>query len=53
VNCLNAGIAATAEQFNLLGKGTQTPVSAATNINKDIPMTTQNKRGRLTVQHGD
>jgi hypothetical protein len=36
---LKAGIAAEAE-VNLLGNGTQTPVSAATNINKGIPMTT-------------
>jgi hypothetical protein len=32
---LKAGIAA---EVNLLGNGTQTPVSAATNINKLIPM---------------
>jgi hypothetical protein len=27
-------------EVNLLGNGTQTPVSVTTNINKDIPMTT-------------
>jgi hypothetical protein len=36
---LNAGIAAEAE-VNLLGNGTQTPVSATTNIKKGIPVTT-------------
>jgi hypothetical protein len=33
------GIATEAE-VNLLGNGTQTPVSSATNINKGIPVTT-------------
>jgi hypothetical protein len=36
---IKARIAAEAE-VNLLGNGTQTPVSAATHINKGIPMTT-------------
>jgi hypothetical protein len=36
---LKPGIAAEAE-VNLLGNGTQTPVSEATNINKGTPMTT-------------
>jgi hypothetical protein len=30
----------TGMEVNLLGNGTQTPVSAATNINKGIPVTT-------------
>jgi hypothetical protein len=37
---LKAGIAAEAE-VGFLGNGTQTPVSAATNINKGIPITTE------------
>jgi hypothetical protein len=47
---LKARIAAEAE-VNLLGNGTQTPVSAATNINKGIPVTTN----RITESrgHGD
>jgi hypothetical protein len=36
---MKARIAAEAEA-NLLGNGSLLPVSAATNINKDIPMTT-------------
>jgi hypothetical protein len=36
---LKAGTAAEAEVY-LLGNGTQTPVSAGTNINKCIPVTT-------------
>jgi hypothetical protein len=36
---LKAGIAAEAE-VNLLGNGMQTPVSAARNVNKGIPLTT-------------
>jgi hypothetical protein len=40
---LKTGIAAEAE-INLLGNGTQTPVSAATNINKGIPVTTNRVR---------
>jgi hypothetical protein len=35
----------------LLGNGTQTPVSAAANIIKGIPLATQKNRG--TVRHGD
>jgi hypothetical protein len=38
-HCLKVGIAAEAE-VNFLGNGSQTPVSAATDINKGIPMTT-------------
>jgi hypothetical protein len=37
-HCLKAGIAAEAD-VNLLGNGTRTPVSAATEINKGIPVT--------------
>jgi hypothetical protein len=37
-HCLKAGIA-TAAEVNLLGNGTQTPVSTATDINKGIPVT--------------
>jgi hypothetical protein len=39
VNCLRAGIAAEAE-VNLLGNGSLAPVSAATNIDRDTPVTT-------------
>jgi hypothetical protein len=38
-HCLKAGIIAEAE-VNLPGNGMQTPVSAAADINKGIPMTT-------------
>jgi hypothetical protein len=38
-HCLKAGIAAEAE-VNLLGNGTQTSISAATNINKESPVIT-------------
>jgi hypothetical protein len=38
-HCLESGIAAEAEVI-LLGKFSLVPVSAATNINKDIPLTT-------------
>jgi hypothetical protein len=31
----------------------QTAVSAATNISKGIPVTTNSNRGQLTVRHGD
>jgi hypothetical protein len=48
---IRAGIAAEAE-VNLLGNGTQTTVSATTNINKGIPVTKSN-REQLTVRHGD
>jgi hypothetical protein len=52
-HCLKAGIAAEAEVI-LLGNGSLAPVSAATNINKNIPVTTkQNNRRQLTVGHGD
>jgi hypothetical protein len=37
----------------LLGKGTKTPVSAATNINKDSRDNKQNNRVHLTARHGD
>jgi hypothetical protein len=39
-HCLRAGIAAEAE-VNMLGSGTQTTVSPATDINKGIPVTKQ------------
>jgi hypothetical protein len=38
-HCLKTGLATEAE-VNFLGKDMQTPVSAATNINKDIHVTT-------------
>jgi hypothetical protein len=47
-----AGTAAEAE-VNLLDNGTQTSVSAATNIIKGIPVTRNSNRGQLTVGHGD
>jgi hypothetical protein len=43
---IKAGIAAE-EEVNLLGNGTQTSVSAATNINKGIPVTTERKTGEF------
>jgi hypothetical protein len=50
VHCIKAGILAEAEVI-LVGNGWLAPVSAATNMNKSIPVTTQKNRG--TVRHGD
>jgi hypothetical protein len=49
-HCIRTGIIAEAEVI-LLGNGWLAPVSAATNVNKGIPVTTQKNRG--TVRHGD
>jgi hypothetical protein len=43
---LKAEIEAEAE-VDLLGNGTQTPVPVATNINKDIPVTTDNNTAAI------